>query len=332
MDDLILQDLYTRIFQSAVVAIGVTDRSGKFVAVNQAWTQYLGYDSEDAKLLRIRDITPESDIAESDSNYSKLLNREIECFSKIKQYKRRNGELFWADLNVSGILDDNNKVVAVLGIFVNIDQKVKADQYQYDMNCMLESLNDELVQANVEISRKNNELQQAYTELERLARTDVLTGLYNRRTLDGILQKEINRSRRSGRTFFIAIADIDNFKRINDTYGHDCGDEVLKIVSEIFLHGGIRGTDYVGRWGGEEFLFILTETHYKGAYTVLERIRKDVADRDIEYKGQNIKISITIGFSYQKNHYNTDEMISEADKALYKGKNNGKNQVLCFFD
>lgn len=331
MDELFLQNLYKRIFESAVVAIGVTDKEGRFVIVNKAWSEYLGYTALEAKQINIRDITPEEDISESDENYKHLLSGEISAFRKIKQYKNKKNKVFWADLHVSAIKDDNGESIGVLGIFVNIDEKVKAEQRQYDMNCVLEALNEELLKANNEITVKNQKLQEAYEELDLLARRDVLTGLYNRRSMNDLLESELGRSRRSGRPFFVAIADIDDFKKVNDTYGHECGDEVLKVVARLFLEGGVRTTDYVGRWGGEEFLFILTETDYKGAKTVFERVRKAVANEEIIYKGQKIPVTVTIGFSYQKDHYNVKEMTAEADRALYEGKRSGKNKVLCFY-
>ncbi len=326
-----LNDLYYRIFESAVVAIGVTDQEGHFVVVNKAWCKFLGFSEEEAKNIHIKDITPPTDIHESDTNYQRLLSQEIDCFCKIKQYMRKDGSLFWADLNVSVIKNDNGDSIGVLGIFVNIDDKVLADKTLHEFNMVLEDLNQDLVKANIEITSKNKELKKAYEDLDVLARRDTLTKLFNRRSLDEILHREINRSRRSKRPFFVAIADIDNFKAFNDTYGHECGDDVLKTVSKVFLEKVIRTTDFVGRWGGEEFLFVLTETDFEGAKIVLERVRDEVANTPLYYKDQVLHITITIGFSYQKNHYNIDELISEADKALYQGKRSGKNQVVCYY-
>ncbi len=331
MELMILEDLYYRIVESAVVAIGVTDREGNFVVVNKAWCRFMGYTEQEAKQLNIRDITPSSDIEESDNNYERLLSQEIECFCKIKQYQRKDGTLFWADLNVSVIKNDKLDSVGVLGIFINIDDKVKADKTLQDLNDTLEGLNEELIKANIEITKTNKELAEAYEELDRLARKDPLTELYNRRSMDEILKREMDRSRRTKRPFFVAIADIDNFKSFNDTYGHECGDDVLKIAAKVFLEKGIRSTDFVGRWGGEEFLFVITETDFNGARIVLERVREEISKVPLRFHGQDLHITITIGFSYRKGHYKIDELVAEADKALYQGKRNGKNQVVCFY-
>jgi diguanylate cyclase (GGDEF)-like protein/PAS domain S-box-containing protein len=331
MELMILEDLYYRIVESAVVAIGVTDRKGNFVVVNKAWCQFMGYTEQEAKQLNIKDITPSTDIEESDNNYDRLIAQEIECFCKIKQYKRKDGSLFWADLNVSVIMNDKKESIGVLGIFINIDDKVKADKTLKDMNDTLEGLNEDLVKANIEITKTNRELEKAYEELDKLARRDALTDLFNRRSMDEILKMEMDRSRRTKRPFFVAIADIDNFKSFNDTYGHECGDDVLKIAAKVFLEKGIRSTDYVGRWGGEEFLFVITETDFDGAMIVLERVREEMSKVPLRFHGQDLHITITIGFSYRKGHYKIDELVAEADKALYQGKRNGKNQVVCFY-
>ncbi|MDZ4122273.1 MAG: sensor domain-containing diguanylate cyclase [Candidatus Cloacimonadaceae bacterium] len=332
MEDMILHDLYFRIFESAVVAIGVTDRKGLYIEVNNAWCNFMGYTREEALQLNIDDVTPETDIPESKDNYNRLMNHEIDKLNKNKRFKRKNGTLFWTDLSVSAIKNDSGKAVGVLGIFVDIDEKYKTEQYQKDMNSMLEVLNEELMSANTTITKKNVELQAAYKELNKLARRDTLTELYNRRALNEIMEQEVRRSQRSGRPFFVAIADIDNFKHVNDTYGHSFGDLVLKEVAKIIKDGGVRGTDYAGRWGGEEFLLILTETKYNGAYTVLERIRKSVCEHKMQCGEVSINVTVTIGFTYQKEHYNSLQLLEEADKALYIGKRSGKNKTVCHFD
>jgi diguanylate cyclase (GGDEF)-like protein len=124
------------------------------------------------------------------------------------------------------------------------------------------------------------------------------------------------RHRRSGR-----------FKKVNDTYGHDAGDEVLKALAEVLI-GGIRVTDTVGRWGGEEFLFVLPETSQEGARVVLDRIRKRVSTINLRYRDVVIPITISIGMSYCESKCERDSILKEADLALYEAKHAGKNRVL----
>ncbi|MDD2331878.1 MAG: diguanylate cyclase [Candidatus Cloacimonetes bacterium] len=324
-------DIYQKIFDSALVAIGVTDPSGKFILVNRAWSEYMGYSAEESKDLDIDAITPPCDRRTSSKNYSKIIKSKTKSFRKLRSYLRKDGSQFWADLFVSPIVDNDGSVTGVLGIFINIDQMVQANEKSKSLNEKLEALNQEITAANIEINLKNQELKKAYLELENIATTDMLTGMNNRRILNDVLMKELNRSKRTNRSVAIGIADLDGFKKINDTYGHDCGDEVLKVVAKI-LTQSIRLTDTVGRWGGEEFLFVFPETDCTGASIVFERIRKAVETHHFVYKGSKIPITITIGFSYHLDNFEESLMLDEADKALYQGKRNGKNQVVCYGD
>ncbi|NCB31969.1 MAG: GGDEF domain-containing protein, partial [Clostridia bacterium] len=116
---------------------------------------------------------------------------------------------------------------------------------------------------------------------------------------------------------------------VNDTYGHDAGDEVLKALAKVLI-GGIRVTDTVGRWGGEEFLFVLPETSKEGARVVLDRIRKRVSEINLRYRDVVIPLTISIGMSYCERKCERDSILKEADLALYEAKHAGKNRVLCY--
>ncbi len=329
MDSLKAHELYHLIFENAMVAIGVTNSKGEYMLVNPAWCLYMGYSPTEARHVTVRDITPNEDMETSDETFNKLMRGELSTFRKKRRYKRKDGTNFWADLYVSGIKSPEGEINGILGIFVNIDNEVKATKRQEELNSYLEKLNDDLQNAHASVTKKNEELQRAYVDLERLARHDGLTGLYNRRTLDSIVDQEIQRSIRTRRGFAVSISDIDNFKKINDTYGHDAGDYVLKSIAQI-LRDQIRTTDSVGRWGGEEFLFVFPETSCEGAEIVLERVRKEIEAHVFEYGGQIIPITMTFGFSFHSDQYTAEEILLEADKALYNGKHSGKNRVMCF--
>lgn len=310
-----IESLYSKIFYSALVAIGVTDAKGNYVIVNPTWCDLLGYSMDESARLNIKDVTPQDDWDDSVISFEYLIAEEGRSIRKQRRYQRKDGTTFWADLHASSIYDDDDNAIGLLGVFVNIDKQVIAEQIQRELYLSLEQLNQELSIAN--------------TGLNKLARHDALTGLYNRRVLDEIMQKESSRSQRTKRGFGVAIADLDNFKLINDTYGHECGDKVLKEVSRLFLNG-IRITDSVGRWGGEEFLFILTETTCQGAMIVIDRIREAVEEANILCRETSIKITITIGLSFRGGGEGEEDMLSEADLALYEGKQTGKNKVVCY--
>ena len=127
------------------------------------------------------------------------------------------------------------------------------------------------------------------------------------------------------------MGDIDNFKKINDTYGHDAGDIVLKTISSLML-SFMRKQDIVGRWGGEEFLLLLPETNLEGGKKIAEKLRARIKNEIIHYKGHDIKISITIGLSLYDRIHDVNESIKEADKAMYFGKIRNKNCVVTAND
>lgn len=170
-----------------------------------------------------------------------------------------------------------------------------------------------------------NELKIALNEMERLAKTDGLTGLLNRRSLLEIAEQEFARAQRYNRSLSVLILDIDHFKRINDTYGHPIGDVVIQTVASI-LNETLREADSVGRYGGEEFVVVLPETTLEQASEVAERIRDQVAKKLISNDFRNLQVTISIGISALKTETHTiDEMLQRADKALYQAKSNGRN-------
>ncbi|GAB6066495.1 GGDEF domain-containing protein [Aquifex pyrophilus] len=162
---------------------------------------------------------------------------------------------------------------------------------------------------------------------ENLALTDALTGLYNRRVFMEIAEKELSRAMRLGQPFSILMLDLDNFKRINDTYGHDVGDIVLRHVAQI-LKRNLRRMDVIARWGGEEFIVMLPNTTLENAYKVGEKLRKAVEAAPVELEnGKKLKITVSVGVSSFRNQKSLEDIIREADIALYNAKKKGKNRV-----
>lgn len=161
-------------------------------------------------------------------------------------------------------------------------------------------------------------------ELEKLATTDKLTQIYNRAKLDEILEKELRRCQRYGNTFGICILDIDFFKKINDTYGHQVGDKVLVELAKI-LKLSLRQTDYIGRWGGEEFLIICPETQNTGIEKAIKNIQHKIKTH---YFINNIKVTISFGLTLYKNSDTRDTILQRADEALYKAKEEGRDRIV----
>jgi diguanylate cyclase (GGDEF)-like protein len=168
-----------------------------------------------------------------------------------------------------------------------------------------------------------SELNSSNRQLKMLSQQDHLTGLLNRRAIDQILDRELSRSERFGHALSLLMIDIDNFKHINDAFGHVFGDQILVEVAEsIKLH--VRDVDYVGRIGGDEFLVILVETEHNNALQVAERMRSEVYKRNDSRKACNISISAGHAVSEGESHI---ALIEKADKALYMAKKAGRNKV-----
>lgn len=169
-------------------------------------------------------------------------------------------------------------------------------------------------------------LKEKNEKLKKLSRFDSLTELYNRRYMTLKMKEEQSRYNRNKKTFCFVLADIDHFKKINDTYGHDCGDYVLKNISQM-MKDIIRTQDSIARWGGEEFLFLLPETNISEAQKFAQRVKKRLEKMILECEGEKIMISMTFGISAYNNR-GIDEAIKRADNALYKGKKTGRNKVV----
>lgn len=195
----------------------------------------------------------------------------------------------------------------------------------------LEKTNLELKKANEIIRTQNEQLREIAFRLEQLSQTDALTGLYNRRYLIEKLEEEVARYQRNRKPFSLIIADIDDFKSINDSYGHECGDYILKQIAKI-LTVSVRDIDSIGRWGGEEFLILLPETPVNGAQILAERIKNNLHNNVIVYNGTLISATLTFGIAMFEGEATVDAVIRQADYCMYEGKRKGKDCIIVQID
>jgi diguanylate cyclase (GGDEF)-like protein len=194
------------------------------------------------------------------------------------------------------------------------------------------------INTHLRLRRKELELEKALDEVvkqqrlfKQLSITDELTGLYNRRHLNTILNQEFQRSLRHNNDLSCLMLDLDYFKKVNDKYGHDFGDIVLRTFSSI-VEEFIRSSDFAFRFGGEEFLILLPETNIEGAKQVAEKIRLRMTHEKIisDNIEATVKVSIGVASMHHNNPENSDRLLAFADKALYTAKECGRNQVRIF--
>jgi diguanylate cyclase (GGDEF)-like protein len=179
---------------------------------------------------------------------------------------------------------------------------------------------------------KNLSIQQ----LENETAVDPLTKCYNRRSLDKFIQRDIAHAQRCGTDLSVIMFDIDNFKEINDVYGHHAGDEVLKEISQM-IPTLIRKSDSLARFGGDEFMLVLPNTPLYNAVTLAEKVRKAIVERTITMESATITVTVSFGVASLENKSDADSLMLEADERLYRAKSIGKNSVIpsllpCFAD
>ncbi len=184
------------------------------------------------------------------------------------------------------------------------------------------------VKVHLQIKSLQDELRHANVLLEKLAVTDGLTSIYNRRYLMDALEKEFQRAKRYGESFAVILIDVDHFKNVNDNFGHQMGDFVLRELAQI-LFQQLRGTDTVGRYGGEEFVIILPGTDLQGAASLADRVRCLVEQHPFRWGDAFARITLSAGVVAYPHPLlqSMDDVVQQADAALYRAKKQGRNAV-----
>jgi len=183
------------------------------------------------------------------------------------------------------------------------------------------------VKTHLTLQQMQRELRDAYDEMKKLATQDPLTGVANRRVILEWVEEEFLRSQRYQTVFSVLMVDIDYFKRINDNYGHDAGDEVLRSITAT-TQLCVRKVDRLGRMGGEEFLLLLPETNLERAEVIANRIRETIETIAVPFGVENLQVTLSIGCTaYLPTDQSTQAIIDRADRALFHAKGDGRNRV-----
>ncbi|MFP4564530.1 MAG: diguanylate cyclase [Spirochaetia bacterium] len=276
------------LFDSARDAILLTDRGGRILDANTSARELFGYDEGEMLCLdTARLLAPEE-------------NQKSTLFP---EFAPNEGE---RQFEMIGVTKTGNRVP------LDVSRSV----FEHAGNRFY-----------LHILRDISERKKAEEEIYRLANIDPLTGLPNRRFMRHRIDDEKARSERSKRPFSFIIADIDDFKPINDNYGHDCGDYILVELSRL-MEELLRKQDIVSRWGGEEFLFLLPETDKEGAVNTAEKIRRRVEEKNFIYDSATLNLTMTFGVASAGYADDIQDRIKRADSALLLGKNRGKNCVV----
>lgn len=197
------------------------------------------------------------------------------------------------------------------------------------LNCNTDVKLREMKRERDTLVENSKQLYRANSELSRLAFEDSLTGLHNMRYFHDYFKREIERSLRYKTCFSLILLDLDNFKEVNDTYGHPAGDRVLQYIAEL-ISGTLRQVDLAARYGGEEFAVFLPETNRNEAMIIAERLRNQIEMHKTPWQKHKIRVTSSIGvadFHPEDKETNQDEIIARADRAMYMAKQNGKNRV-----
>jgi len=263
-------------------------------------------------------------------------NKGIEKLERLQKYLKRE---FGKDESFTNQFIDSvaEKTIEVLSIF-DLDPGsmkpysellIEANEELGRMNRSYEQIVLQLRKEKERAEALAKELQEANERLRDLAFKDGLTGLYNHRYFQELMDREIHRSTRYNRPISLIMIDIDHFKQINDTFGHQRGDQVLKQIGRIITNT-IRTSDIASRYGGEEFAVVLPETELKGAAVLAERIRKNIESCPFDLNGTKTKITVSIGATTYlpgKKKIKKSKIIDAADRALYNSKEKGRNRV-----
>jgi diguanylate cyclase (GGDEF)-like protein len=232
------------------------------------------------------------------------------------------------------------RVVGCLEMISNLPNRF--DEIEYHLGLLvaahlssaLENIltRQELASANARLKDHDLRLTQLNEKLQQLAHTDEATGLFNKRRLFERLDMEVARARRYGEILSCLMIDIDDFKQINDTYGHQAGDRILRQVGAL-LQRSLRVTDFIARYGGEEFTVLLPRTNSAGAYRVAENLRSIFMSYEFSLPATTLHLTISVGVACCSTFDRLDsrQVILMADHALYRAKRGGKNQA-CFAD
>ena len=305
------EEMFSKLMDSIPDLVLVTDRKGRLSYCSKSIKNFLGYDISEEELpeyiFAFLEKGSERQWNKSNKSY---LNNEINQMQL--RYRKKDGELRYAEVKASALRDEAKEAFGFVFVARDITDRKKEEGLLARKKAEIERINEELVISNELFKEK--------------AVKDSLTSLHNHEYILEILDREIVRQQQEPTGLAVMMLDIDHFKSVNDTYGHQLGDQVLIRISEI-IKSCLRSSDFAGRYGGEEFMIILSGI--KGASSaveVAERIKECISNYVFENK--ELRVTISIGLACYQGE-SIKELVGIADKLLYQAKRNGRNRIEC---
>jgi diguanylate cyclase (GGDEF)-like protein/PAS domain S-box-containing protein len=281
---------YSNMVELAAIGISHVDLDGRFVHVNRRLCEMLGYSREELLELGIRDVSHPDDRSMTDTDRARLDAGEIDSFKAEKRYLRKDGTPIWVRLTVAATRRPDGRT-----------------------------------QHHVSIVEDISEQRLAEARIQYLATHDEMTGLLNRTMFGEFLGRAIARSRRPGRRFAVMFVDLDRFKAINDSLGHESGDALLKVIATR-LRASLRTSDVVARFGGDEFVLLVEDVNDRSAAEVVARNLLAAVLQPVPIAGQECCITASIGIALcPDDAQDADGLLKHADLAMYHAKEQGKN-------
>ena len=297
----------SRAVQHSPAAIIITDMNGRIEYVNPKFTLMTGYSLDEMRGRIPRILQPGKAEPGVQTDVWQTLISGKEWRGEIMN-RRKGGESFWSSTSISAIIDSKGSITHFVSLNEDITERKAAEE----------------------------KIQLLNAELEKLALTDYLTNLSNRRYFMIRGDEEFKRAKRNGRPLSLLMLDIDDFKKVNDNYGHEAGDLALQKLA-MGMKSSLREIDLFGRLGGEEFAVLLSDTTLEEAVLLAERVRQTIAEISFQFAGvaptQSITISITISIgvaAVNDGMTGLDDLLRNADTALYGAKNGGRNCVMIW--
>ncbi len=306
---------YRSLFEQTHDAVFILDFKGQHLDANRRAADMLGYRLEEIRKMSVNDTSAESN--QSQEILQQLLTGETVPLYE-RRFRKKDGQVFPAEVSVELVRDANGKPLHIQSVVRDISQRKQVEE--------------DLRIANQKLQRQIRAVERLRDELHEQALHDSLTGLHNRRYLKEVLNQEVQRTKRSQQPLSIIVMDIDHFKIINDTYGHQVGDLMLKETARL-IKTHARGYDFVCRYGGEEFLLILPGASTTDAFARADEIRQKCTTLSIPHNGEKLNVTISMGVATYPDHdTDVEKVIIKADQALYHSKNTGRNRVTTWKD